>query len=147
MNSVTARKIADEAISWVGTPYRHSCMQKGRGVDCARFAIRPYQAAGLIEEGVQVPIIARDRLLAGEKVDPDLFRNFILRYAVQIPFESRAVADLVTFFVLGVESHVGIIVERDPDYFVDAVSRSRVRKRRLALVPSVAAVYRHKDLI
>ena len=135
--------VCQEALTWVGTPFRFACLQKGKGADCAEYAIQPYKVAGLIELGINVPRQLRDWLLAGKEVDPTVFRRFIERFAVRIPYEQKLPGDLVTFNFLGVESHVGILVESDPDWMVDAVTRGTVRKRRLQSINSLEAVYRH----
>ena len=137
--------VCREARDWEGTPFRWGCMQKGRGTDCAEYAIWPYKIAELIPTGVPVPRQLRDWLLLGKELrDPTVFRKFIEQFATRIDFADRLPGDLVTFMYLGVESHVGILVDRDPDWMVDAVSRSKVRLRRLQAINSLEAVYRHK---
>jgi NlpC/P60 family putative phage cell wall peptidase len=42
--------VVKEALSWIGTPYRHNAMVKGSGVDCAMILIGVYQNCGLVEE-------------------------------------------------------------------------------------------------
>lgn len=42
------RRIIDEAMSWVGTPYHHMGRIKGAGVDCLTFLAEVYEAAGFI---------------------------------------------------------------------------------------------------
>ena len=139
------RIVVEETLSWVGTRYRQNCMQKGKGADCARTGIRGFHVAGLIPWHMQPPIKGRDRLLAGEYVDPNLFRDFIIKCGgVPVPYDERMPADIATFRYLGVESHIGILVERD--WMVDAVSGGRVRKRPLTKINSLVAIYRHKHL-
>lgn len=142
--AATRKIVVDEAMSWRGTPYKHSCLQKGRGADCARFAIWPYKIAGLVPMSVKVPIEGRDRLLAGDQIDPDQFRDFILQYANEVPFDDRQPADMITFMFLGVETHVAIISDVDPDFIIDCPTRSMVRKRPLSKIPSIVGVYRPK---
>lgn len=139
------RTIVEEVLSWVGTPYRQNCMQKGRGADCARVGIRGFQVAGLIPWEVNPPLENRDRLLAGDRVDKDEFRRFILSVGgIPIQYEDRLPADIVTFAFLDTESHIGTLVERD--WMVDAISGGRVRRRRLLSIPSLVGLYRHRAL-
>ena len=42
--------VVKEALSWIGTPYRHHAMVKGTGVDCAMILIGIYKNCGLINE-------------------------------------------------------------------------------------------------
>jgi hypothetical protein len=91
-----------------------------------------------------IPRQLRDWMLAGKKLeDPYVFRKFIERFAMRIEYVDRLPGDLVTFLYLGVECHVGIFTERDPDWMVDAVTRGTVRRRRLQAINSLEAVYRH----
>jgi hypothetical protein len=143
---IAARRIVvQEASEWPGTPFRWGCLQKGKGADCAEYAIWPYKKAGLIEEAIPIPRQLRDWLLAGkELIDPLIFRKFIEQFADRIDYSDRLPGDLVTFVYLGVECHVGVIVDRDPDWMIDAVTRGTVRRRRLQAINSLEAVYRHK---
>lgn len=42
--------VVTEALSWIGTPYRHNAMVKGSGVDCAMILIGVFKNCGLIDE-------------------------------------------------------------------------------------------------
>lgn len=46
--------IVKEALSWVGTPYRHQAMVKGTGVDCAMILLAIFTSVGLFD-GVELP--------------------------------------------------------------------------------------------
>jgi len=135
-------KIVAEALSWVGTPYHYGQCQKGVGVDCARFALIPYKVAGIIPDGATLPAQHSDWIL-GKKVNRYAFRDYILRWADEVPYDTRQPGDLVTFIVGGVESHCGILVTKDD--IVHAVSNSCVRQQRLMKVGSLKAVYRAKN--
>lgn len=41
--------VLHEAEKWLGTPYHHNAAVRGVGVDCARFPLEVYAAAGLVE--------------------------------------------------------------------------------------------------
>lgn len=41
--------VVAEALTWLGTPWRHRGRMKGVGVDCAQFVLGVYACAGLIE--------------------------------------------------------------------------------------------------
>lgn len=138
--------VVNEALSWVGTPYDYDCMEKTKGVDCARFGIVPYKVAGLIPWGIQIPKQYRDWVY-GKDVDPTVFRRFIERWGVQVDVQDIRPADMATFYVEGIEAHLSIVVETNPDYIVHANSRSTVRKVRLAKLNTFCALYRHKALL
>jgi hypothetical protein len=138
------RIVVNEAISWIGTPYRANCMQKGRGVDCARFGIVPYQVAGLISWGVQIPPENSEWFLDKNR-DPYKFKNFILRFGVEIPFDERLPADIATFLVEGIETHISIL--RTRDRIIHASMDSTVKEQRLLKIPTFRSIYRHKDLV
>jgi len=139
-------EVIEEALSWVGTPYRFGCQEKGKGADCAEFELKPFKAARLIPEGARPPRAHRDAYL-GKKVDRDEFRNYLLRYCVEVPYPTRRPSDIATFLVNGIERHVSIIVQSDPDMIVHAVQLSHVRKQRLHKIPTLKSIYRHKALI
>src|ERR1700736_4246432 len=42
--------VVAEAMTWLGTPWRHRGRVKGAGVDCAQFVIKAYAGAGLIDD-------------------------------------------------------------------------------------------------
>lgn len=47
---ITREKIVEEALTWVGTPYRHHQRVKGAGVDCGQILIAIYSSLGFIPE-------------------------------------------------------------------------------------------------
>ena len=46
--------VVKEALSWVGTPYRHQAMVKGSGVDCAKILLAVFKEVGLLGD-VEMP--------------------------------------------------------------------------------------------
>jgi len=138
--------VVAEALSWVGTPYRFGCQEKGKGADCAEFELKPFKYARLIPRGVRPPRAHRDAYV-GAKVDPDEFRNFLLRYCDEVPYADRMPSDIATFLVNGLERHVSIIVSVRPDSIVHAVQLSSVRIQRLRKVSALKSIYRHKALM
>lgn len=42
------RKVMQEAISWLGTPYHHNARVKGAGVDCAMLLCEVFERSGAI---------------------------------------------------------------------------------------------------
>jgi cell wall-associated NlpC family hydrolase len=47
-HSQARRAVADEALTWLRTPYAHRQQLKGVGVDCAQFPLAVYAAVGVI---------------------------------------------------------------------------------------------------
>lgn len=134
------------AQAGIDTPYVNGGQEAYKGADCANFGITPYKKAGLIDENVRIPHQHKDWIM-GNDVDKTLFRDFILQFAEEVPFDDRKPADLVTFLWCGVESHVGIIVQVNPDYFVHAPSGEAVKFQRLTQATSLKSVYRHKKIL
>jgi len=49
-NSENVKKLGNELEEWLGTPYRHFCRVKGRGVDCALFLASVFVNLGIIKK-------------------------------------------------------------------------------------------------
>jgi len=137
--------IVREAHEWLGTKFVYGGKVKGRGVDCAEFAVRPFKAAGLIHESINIPRQHADWLLAKKIDNPYFFRDYIMTFADKIDFNDRRPGDLISFTYIGIESHVGILIEKD--MMIHAVMNSRVRKARLSKMNNICSVYRHRGLI
>jgi len=134
-------EIVEYAKSLLDSPYIWNSVQPYKGSHCAMCAITPFKRAGCVPEGVKLPTVHRDWLL-GKEVDPDTFRRFIMQFGRPVPFDDRQTGDLVTFMYNGIESHCGIIVQRDPDYIIHNPSGGTVRFQRLLQVDSLKTVYR-----
>lgn len=88
-----ADRVVAEAMSWIGTPYRHQGRRKGVGCDCIGLVLGVWQALhGALPElpGNYAPDWAEaggeERLLAGAR-----------RHFVEKPFEALARGDLLLF--------------------------------------------------
>lgn len=103
----TRRHIVEEAMTWVGTPYRTAGMDKGEGTDCSGMVMRVYEKA----TGMKLP---RN---SGKQAE----------FCKRIEAEDVRFGDLV-FFATGKDrqkvSHVGILV--DDSHFVHASSSKGV---------------------
>lgn len=101
------RKIIDEALTWVGTPYKYAGVEKGKGVDCSGMVMQVY----LDVTGRKLP---RNSAKQAEFCD-------------SLSAEEVAMGDLV-FFATGKDplkvSHVGIVI--DNDSFIHASSSKGV---------------------
>lgn len=90
------KKILDEAMSWLGTPYAYARAEKGKGTDCSGLVMRVYEDA--LE--YKIPRNSARQAEFCEWVEPDKMRS----------------GDLV-FFATGKKrdcvSHVGIILGDD----------------------------------
>lgn len=145
-SEILREEIVKHAKSMLDAPYRWNGVQPERGSHCATFGLAPYKMAGLIAEHTKLPIHHRDWML-GKEVDPNEFRDYILRFAIEVQFDDRQSADLVTFMFRGVESHCGIITDVDPDWFVHQPSGSAVKFDRLLEIGSLKSIYRHKRIV
>jgi NlpC/P60 family putative phage cell wall peptidase len=129
MSEATADAVVAEALSWVGTPYRHQGRKKGVGCDCLGLVLgvwRAIYAAAPELPGPYAPDWAEagggERLLAGVR------RNF-----AEKPFREIAAGDLLLFRWRPQlpAKHAGILV--GPDRFVHAYEGMTVSLS--ALVP------------
>ena len=96
-----------EAMTWLGTPWRHMARAKGVGVDCANLPIAVYGACGLIAP-FDPPPYPRDWHIHRneERIVP-----VIERFGREIdPAEARD-ADLLVFRIGRVFSHCAIVLE------------------------------------
>lgn len=101
------QRIIDEALSWIGTPYKYAGIDKGKGVDCSGMVMQIY----LDVEGMKLP---RNSAKQAEFCD-------------RISADEVAMGDLV-FFATGKDpvkvSHVGIVI--DNEKFIHASSSKGV---------------------
>lgn len=134
------------AMEYIDAAYRYGGQDPYSGSDCANLGLAPYQRAGLISKNTRIPHQHRDWMY-GRDVNPHIFREFILQFADEVPFDDRQSADLVTFIFRGVESHVGILTQVDPDWFIHNPSGEGVKFQKLQQVGSLKSVYRHKKIL
>lgn len=134
-----ADRVVTEAMSWIGTPYRHQGRRKGVGCDCIGLVLGVWHALhGALPElpGAYAPDWAvaggEERLLAGAR-----------RHFVEKPAGAMAGGDLLLFRWRPhlPARHAGIAV--GPDRFVHAYEANAVSLS--ALVPQwrrrIAAVF------
>lgn len=107
------KKIVDEAMTWVGTPYRYGGVDKGKGVDCSGMVMEVYLKA----TGIKIP---RNSAKQAE-------------FCHKLREREVVVGDLI-FFATGKDpdrvSHVGIVV--DDTHFIHASSSKGVVVSELA---------------
>ncbi len=100
-------RIIDEAYSWVGTPYKYACAEKGKGTDCSGMVMKVYEEA------------------AGQKIPRNSAKQ--AEFCDKVDAEHVSTGDLV-FFATGKDphkvSHVGIVV--DNEKFIHASSSKGV---------------------
>lgn len=145
-SEVLRRNIVDYAMQGLDARYVNGGVEAYKGSDCANFGIAPYKQAGLIDAGIKIPHQHKDWML-GKDINPYMFREFILQFAKEVPFDQRESGDLVTFLYRGVESHVGIITSVNPDWFIHQPSGESVKFQKLMQATSLKSVYRHKKIL
>lgn len=101
------KKIIDEALTWLGTPYKYAAQEKGKGTDCSGMVMKVY------EESI------------GEKLPRNSAKQ--AEYCKQVDYDHVDAGDLV-FFATGKDpervSHVGIVI--DSESFIHASSSKGV---------------------
>ena len=110
--------VVKEALSWIGTPYRHHAMVKGTGVDCAMILIGIYKNCGLINE-VNLPYYSPQWHLHR---DEEKYLETISKYLK--PTEDPKPGDVALFKFGRTVSHSAIII--DYPQVVHAYNRSGV---------------------
>jgi len=145
-SEVVRSQIVTYAMELIDTPYKYNSVEPYKGSNCAEFGITPYKRAKLIDKGVRIPITHKDFAM-GKDVDPNAFRDFILQFSEEISYDKRQSGDLVTFTYNGIESHVAIITQTNPDWIIHNPSGGAVRFQKLCKIPTLKSVYRHKSII
>ena len=107
----TVSAILAEALSWVGTPYRHQGSRKGVGCDCLGLVLGVWRAVyGAAPElpGAYAP----DWAEAGEQ---DLFLDAMRRHCREKPLDAMSPGDLLLFRWRPhlPAKHAGILVEQN----------------------------------
>lgn len=99
--------LVDEALSWIGTPYKYGCSEKGKGTDCSGMVLAVYEDVA----GIRLPRNSKKQSEFCQKLKQKDVRP----------------GDLV-FFATGkdknVISHVGIMI--DDNQFVHASAKKGV---------------------
>lgn len=114
--------VVAEALSWLGTPWRHAARLKGVGVDCANLVIGVYAGAGLIA-AFDPPPYPRDWHI--HKSEEWFLRMLPGFPAVPIAAAAAGPGDLILFRIGRVYSHAAI-VERWPIGVHAAVNEGQV---------------------
>ena len=134
------------AKSLLDAPYRWGGVEPYKGSHCATFVLAPYKMAGLVNDSVKIFAEHRD-WLQRKDIDPLIFRKFILKFMEEIKFDDRQSGDLVTFIWGGMESHCGIIINVNPDWFIHSPSGGTVKFQKLMNATSLKSIYRHKTIL
>jgi len=113
--------VVAEAMTWLGTPWRHRGRVKGAGVDCAQFIIKCYAGAGLIDD-FDTGEYPRDWHIHR---DEERFLTFVPRFAREIDAADVGSGDLILCKIGRVFSH-GVIVTAWPQGIHAAVNAGMV---------------------
>ncbi|HKT10715.1 MAG TPA: hydrolase [Terriglobia bacterium] len=76
----TRARVVDEALSWLGTPYRLGAMVKGQGCDCGTLLLGIYRACGLVD-GEHLGIYSHDWWL---HVSHETYLLHVMRHAGKV---------------------------------------------------------------
>jgi cell wall-associated NlpC family hydrolase len=113
--------VVAEAVTWLGTPWRHRGRIKGVGVDCAQFVIKCYAGAGLIDD-FDTGEYPRDWHIHRNE---ERFLTFVPRFAREIAERDVGPGDLILCRIGRVFSH-GVIVTTWPQGIHAAVNAGMV---------------------
>ena len=85
MNQAQRERVAQEALSWLGTAYHHHARIKGVGVDCAQLLCGVFEACGLVSP-IDTGTYAVDWHLHRSE---EVFSAWLAKYAVQRTFVNQ----------------------------------------------------------
>ena len=109
------KDIVEEAMSWMGTPYKYAGSEKGRGIDCSGFAVSVYEKVA----GIKLPRNSREQS----------------EFCKKLKKSSVRAGDLV-FFATGKDknrvSHVGIMID-DVKFIHASTKKKELWCRKLLL--------------
>jgi hypothetical protein len=119
------QKVATEAMSWIGTPYRGwSCLKKC-GVDCGQLLIGVYVHAGFFQEGYIKTPTDYSLQVAQHKKDTEYVET-IEKYMREIPESEVQPADVVVYQLGLAFAHAALVIEW-PNIVVHAMAHGGVR--------------------
>ena len=108
MQHLPAREaVADEALTWLRTPYAHRQQVKGAGVDCAQFPLAVYAATGVIAPTDAGAYCPQWHLHRGE----ELYLNAVLGLAREIAPEAAGLGDFAVWRYGRTFSHGAILLQ------------------------------------
>lgn len=123
-NTVTQearQKVILEAISWLGTPFRHRAKIKGRhgGVDCGQFLCGVFENAGIVDP-IVLPEYPMQWALHQRE---ELYLKELLKYTREIPVSEARSADIIMFHVGRASSHGALMLEPWPGRLIHSTNR------------------------
>ncbi len=121
MSEEQRNKVVAEAISWMGTPFRHQGRIKGRrgGVDCGQFLCCVFENAGVTGQIVTDQYPMQWMLHRTE----EKYLAKILQHTREISQEETQKGDIVLFRVGHTYSHGAILLEPWPGRIIHATNR------------------------
>ncbi|MDU3215490.1 MAG: NlpC/P60 family protein [Negativicoccus succinicivorans] len=101
-------RLADAALTWLGTPYVHNAKAKGYGADCGHLAIGAAEDAGIIKKNsVNAPNLATDWHLHKNR---EIMRELVAAYCIEVTGKPLMRGDILLYQYGRVSSHVGIYI-------------------------------------
>ena len=114
--------VVAEAMTWLGTPWRHMARLKGVGVDCANLPIAVYAACGLIEDFTPPPYPRDWHIhMREERIVP-----ILQRFAREIDPADQQPGDPLVYKIGRVYSHCALVIEPGRLGIHAAVNEGRV---------------------
>ena len=110
--SDVAQQVVTEALSWVGTPYRHQASRKGAGADCLGLLLGLWRA---VHGAEPEPVPAYSPDWSEPQGREDLL-HAAQRHLIAKPIDATAAGDVLLFRMRrgAVAKHLGIISSVQP---------------------------------
>ena len=111
------RKIAEVALSWVGTPFFPHMAKKGVGADCVNLVLAVAEEAGAVPAGTLA--FPSYSLSCGPHLHSSIVVDWLSHCKWARRVEQIDLGNLITFKVGRVDHHTGIVV--GPTTFVQSI--------------------------
>lgn len=101
-------KIAEAAMSWLGTPHVNQARVKGIGVDCGMLLIGAIEDAGLVEKGaIEIAPYSNEWHLHHSE---EWFLTYVKKYCASVAEADMAIGDFLMYQFGRCVSHGGIYI-------------------------------------
>ncbi|MCU0624552.1 MAG: NlpC/P60 family protein [Gemmatimonadaceae bacterium] len=120
--------VVAEALSWVGTPYRHLGAVKGVGADCAMTLVRVYAAVGIVPADFDPRPYAAEWYLHREE---ERYLAGLERWARRV--ETARPGDIALYRFGRTASHGAIVIDEETMVHAYRPLRAVVLQERRAL--------------
>ncbi len=115
MTAQDRARIVQEALSWLGTPYRPNACLKGVGVDCMQLVMAVYEASGLLDIANELTLCEMSYVINACQHGPDTrYIDGVEKYCRQIPVAQVGCGDIGMVWVGHGFAHSVLVIDTLP---------------------------------